>query len=466
MSKPCRKIIGLNTSFDSLKYRGFTENCFQSTISLFDYDAVIIDTGYISKSYPESETSPYQNKIVLSQYASSQIIDDFVRIKAQLIDMLKSGKNIYVLMGNNESCYIYTGEKTYSGTGKNARQTNMVTLFDTYSFLPVKINATHIWGEEISICDFSPFDLFLKNTRRNSQYAAYFSPPENSKVLAHIKGSEKVISAITKYGKGRIVFLPYPCYKDDYTSEKYWKENGKKYLDAIFELENRLTSSDDEYVLPSWTDSVAIFDESTQIAKQNAIEKKIKELNKSLDVQKNIVYSLQKYKRLLSATGSVLEEIVKQVLSEMGFSVFETEQGRSDIIAQYKDTDIVAEIKGVTKSAAEKHSAQLEKWAALFNEEHEHAPKAILIVNGFCDTPLQNRTEEVFPAQMLKYAIAREHLLLTTTQLLCLYIDVTQNPKRKDERIEELLSTNGLYARYNNYADFISLTESEVTDHA
>ena len=60
-----------------------------------------------------------------------------------------------------------------------------------------------------------------------------------------------------------------------------------------------------------------------------------------------------------------------------------TTKGRSDIIAKYGEVAIVAEIKGVTKSAAEKHAAQLEKWVAQYIEENEVSPKGMLIVNGF-----------------------------------------------------------------------------------
>lgn len=75
--------------------------------------------------------------------------------------MLKQGRNVFVLMGNNDNCYIYTGEKQYSGTGRNARQTNIVREFNAYSFLPIKLNVTEVVGERIDICCSSPYRDFL-----------------------------------------------------------------------------------------------------------------------------------------------------------------------------------------------------------------------------------------------------------------------------------------------------------------
>ena len=84
-------------------------------------------------------------------------------------------------------------------------------------------------------------------------------------------------------------------------------------------------------------------------------------------------------------------------------------------------------------------------------------PKALLLVNGFCDTPLDERHEEVFPNQMLKYSESRGHILITTTQLLCLYVDSQRNPGCNDSRIRELLSTVGKYSRYQNINDYLEL---------
>ena len=106
--------------------------------------------------------------------------------------------------------------------------------------------------------------------------------------------------------------------------------------------------------------------------------------------------------------------------------------------------------------AAEKHAAQLEKWASQFLIDHGHQPRALLIVNGYNTLPLDQRTEEVFPDQMLKYSTSREQALITTTQLLCLFIEIQGYPECKEERIQELLSTIGRYNRYTDYSEFIT----------
>lgn len=450
-----KKIVGINTCFESLEYENFDEYGFSARISLLDYDAIVINADSLIHRYTNSFDSSFQNKTCLSEYNSAQIVEDFKKIKEQIDELLKQGRNVFVLMGNNEKCYIYTGEKQYSGTGKNARQTNIVREFDTYSFLPIKLNVTEVIGEQIDICCTSPYREFFTNTRDCYYYASYFSVEENSTILGKIKGTDKAVATVIPYGSGKIVLLPKIYEEEESHTEDGWKENGKKYLDSLFELNRRLNITDEEMDLPEWVKNIYILDEKVKLKKQNTIESKIAKLQKELENEIVAVQAVQKYKLLLTSSGTILEDIVKQVLTELGFAILEAEKGRSDIIAKYGEDAIVAEVKGVTKSAAEKHAAQLEKWVSQYIEENEISPKGMLIVNGFCDTPLNERLEDVFPQQMLKYCVARGHVLLTSTQMLCLYIEVCKNPTCKEERITELLSCVGKYERYRETKDYL-----------
>lgn len=456
-------LIGINTEFNSLNYEGLEENSLSATTSLLDYDAVIVSTDHFSNHY--TDDGVYENKRLLSKYASKQIQDDFSVMREQLIEMLEQGKNVFVLLGYNENCVIYTGETQYSGTGKNARRTNIVAEFDMYSFLPIKVSATHIYGEKIDICEKRPYSNFFKKARECYHYAAYFTT-NTGEALLKIQNTSKVISSVVKYGKGQIIFLPLPYYCEDYTDEKYWKKYGKLYLDALFELNAQLSASIDEYVLPEWADGFSILNEDSEQEKLQRDKDELNKLLQKIEKQEAIIQKIQRYKTLVTSSGSQLEEVVKLVLSELGFNLVEAEHGRSDVIAKCLEFDIVAEIKGVSKSAAEKHAAQLEKWVAQFFEENGYSPKPLLIVNGFCDIPVLSRTEDVFPHQMLKYCVARGHILITTTQLLCLYIETKSTPSLLKERLEELFSTVGIYQRYQNIKDFLIPIDCRGEDNA
>ena len=452
-------ILGINTYFEPLDYSGLNECAISEHISYMDYDAIIIDTENLTGCYKEENNNSYKNKRLLTKASSIEITEDFQAIRQQIIDILKQGKNLFVILGNNKDCYIYTGKKS----GKNAG----IDELNVYSFLPINISTTHIYGEKMDICSSSIFSDFFKKTSNLCHYEAYFIA-ENILPLINIKNSDKVVSAVCKYENGHIVFLPRPNDEEYYENMELWNNNSKIYLDALFELNKKLSASLDKYELPNWANHFTILAEEQECEKLNNKMKAFEMLKIEIEKQKEVISDIKKYKALITSTGKPLEEITKYVLNEIGFQILKSEVGRSDVIANYKnkdcEIDIVAEIKGVTKSAAEKHAAQLEKWVAQFIEENERLPKALLIVNAYCDLPVFERIEDVFPNQMLKYCESRGHALISTTQLLCLFIDIKNNPDLADEKINELLNTVGVYNKYTDLNAYLKPLKQEEND--
>lgn len=449
-----KRILCLNSSLGVQEYEGYEQDEFNTAVSFFDYDTVLIDSEYIVYEF-EREGRLYQNKAVLTENSSFAIKEQYKFIRKQITDFLMAGRNVYVLVGANENCMIYTGEIRYDGTGKNARATSIVTLFNMYSFLPFEIEVSQLYGSNIQPCCNAPFSEFFKKNSSFLEYNGVLTIKENGIPLAKASGSENIVAAVVPYGKGNVVFLPRPWDEDAYESEEEWQDNSNTFLDSILEMNKNLSIGDAEQAFPDWTQEYSILNESELISDRDSILSEIEILKAKLEERENSIRSVQQYKYLFTSSGALLEKSVKQVLAELGFLLFDAEDKRSDIIAKYGDMDIVAEIKGVSKSAAEKHAAQLEKWASLFLEEKGKCAKPILIVNGYNSLPLEKRIESVFPEQMVKYSTSREHALVTTTQLLCLFIEVQSNPECKEERIQELLSTVGIYPRYSDPFEFI-----------
>ena len=460
MSESLQKILGINTSFSDINYKGLSNDIFGSMTSFMDYDAVLIDTSYIADGYEADKQSPFEGRRLLSKDSSAKIKRDFYRTKNQIIELLKQGKNVFVLMATNPKCFIHTGKTEYSGTGRNARGTNIVEIFDVFSFLPIEIKPTLVTGEKFNIVCNPPYSTFFQSVKNYVYYDAYFETSTNQALLT-IPNTNKSISAVFEYENGKIIILPYPYTEENFNTEKDWKKFAKNYLDALCELNAALKACKTFYTLPSWTENVKILNEQEEEFKLAKEYKKLQSLEKRIEKQEENIRLIKQKKILLSATGTVLEEVVKETLQEIGFILRDTILGRSDVVASYKDISIVAEIKGVSKSAAEKHAAQLEKWVSQFIEENEKVPKPLLIVNGYCETPLMTRSQEIFPKQMLQYCESRGHALITTTQLLCLYIEIMNNPICAEERIAELLSCVGKYQRYMDFENYLQLIKSE-----
>lgn len=226
MKTTMQNLLGINTIFSSINYKGFTHDEFRSTTSFMDYDAILIDSSYLAQNYGEDYPATFEGKRMISKNESRLMKEEFARTKEQIIEFLKQGKNVFVLMATNENCFIHTGKTEYSGTGKNARGTNIVTEFNTFSFLPIDLKLTLVSGEKFDITCQSPYSTFFQATKDMSYYDAYFEVSKKSSLLT-IPNSNKSVSAVFEYEKGKIIILPYPYDEGCYETEKEWKREAK-----------------------------------------------------------------------------------------------------------------------------------------------------------------------------------------------------------------------------------------------
>ena len=411
--------------------------------SLLDFDSVIVCPEHFFDVY-KSE-GKFEDLPKLGYEDSRRIVKDYNNVKKQLVELLRQGKNIYVLTGFTNKCYRYTG-----GLGPFSLPTE-VKPFEIYSFLPIRVSLEPMRGYNIELTDLKYKDFF-HSIGRFMEYNSVIQVEKGLPFLK-IKGTDKVVGTIVPCLNGKIVFLPY--FNGTFTSNgTKGDELRQRVFDAIYSLDELLTKKEIiEY--PEWIDDYNILTEDADIEKLNNLRNEKAELQSRIEKQEERLGILKKYKGLFTSTGKQLENIAKEIFEKMGFQIFPAEANRTDVIAKYNNTDVVMEIKGLTKSATETYATQLVKWAMTFKEKENRTPKSILVVNAYREIPLAQRTEAPFPDQMLEFSISQKQCLISTIQLLCLFIEVSQNPECKDERINELLTTVGIYNRYSNYSRFI-----------
>ena len=411
--------------------------------SLLDFDSVIVSPEHFFDVY-KSE-GKFEDLPKLGYEDSRRIVKDYNNVKKQLVELLRQGKNIYVLTGFTNKCYRYTG-----GLGPFSLPTE-VKPFEIYSFLPIRVSLEPMRGYNIELTDLKYKDFF-HSIGRFMEYNSVIQVEKGLPFLK-IKGTDKVVGTIVPCLNGKIVFLPY--FNGTFTSNgTKGDELRQRVFDAIYSLDELLTKKEIvEY--PEWIDDYNVLTEVADIEELNNLKNEKAELQKRIEKQEERLGMLKKYKGLFTSTGHQLENIVKEVLAEIGFKILPSDSRRSDVIAQCDNQDVVIEVKGIKKSATEEYARQLEAWNSDFWTETKKVAKCILIVNGFLDKKLEERSEPVFPDAMLKYCVGHEQCLITTIQLLCMFIEITDNPECKDERVKELLNTVGIYNRYTDYTPFI-----------
>jgi hypothetical protein len=435
-----------------------TRSTFGSDISAFDYDVVIWDPertlGYYTPRY---RTGAYRSLPSLSEGKSVEIQADVVRRKNEFADFINSGRVLVVFACPPQACYVDTGERRYSGTGRNRVTTRIVDKFDLLLGLPITEHEfSPAGGSRITFAGDGPLVRVLRKYKAYLRYKAVISDPPGS-VLARVTGTDRVVSFVRKSDAGGyLIVLPAVAFQaendegskaDD--EDETDAEDDESWLPAAHDFQVDLLAAIEQlsgaktFSRPAWVERYATADQQrlrTEIVKQ---QKRVETARAKLTKLQQAREAAEARDQLFLGSGRALELEVRSVLELLGGTVTEPEPGRDDWRVSFPEGDAVIEVKGVSKSAAEKHAAQLEKWVAGALEETGVSPKGILVINTWREIPLSERRGEDFPRQMLPYCEKRGHCLLTGLQLFVIRSMVEKDPGRAEHWRKQLLETVG-----------------------
>lgn len=442
---------------------------FSSSRSFLDYDIVILDPSQVLYEYASDfRSGTYRGLKSLAEDSSARLVRDIDRRRNEMGDMLGLGRSLVVFNSPPQKCYVDTGKREYSGTGKNRQTTRIMDEVDVFSSLPVEtLKTVEASGHNLEFRGREPFASFWNDNKDFLSYKAYFQKPVGEP-LFFIKGTNKAVGSYSRVGNGILLFAPtfldeesdvYNTLTEDETIEA-----DRKFVNSLVALIEELRKDVGDFELPLWSKDYVLPEE---LKKKNELLKLNGELSNLLaktSEKKESIAELETRKILFTGSGTALENQVRQIFEELGFDVVEAGPGRDDLILKCVDKIAVVEIKGVSKSAAEKHAAQLEKWVSEYYSNHGVHPKGILVINAYCDTPLKDRKNPAFPDQMLGYSERRGHCLLTGIQLLSLFLDCQDDQEKKDATIDRVFSTEGIFKEYRNWPEFLILDDERLKE--
>ncbi|MBD5636874.1 MAG: hypothetical protein HDP28_03495 [Clostridia bacterium] len=459
-----KSIVLVGTQFNVI-YENPTDKIdnikFSDKRSLLDYDIAVIglNSGIIEEYFAWGIDESYKGYPLINESQTRCFIDDLKRRKEEINSLLSNGRNVYFILGDECICFYHTYKQSVSGSGKNAKTTKYVEEIDLAKFLLGEddMQIIHSEGLNFNILPNTQLTEFSNKIKNLIYFKSYFKC-KFIKPAITTSNKENIIAGLIKFGNAFKIILPELVNEDSYDKkhEKQYLNDVDLVLNEIRELDNSFSTSCE---CPAWLKNHVLSNESHFFAEIEKIDEQIDALNKQKSLYQSRINENFKYKKLLCAYGTELEEVVKSIFEELGFELLKSRRNRSDINLKYGDHYFVCEIKGLTKSAGEKNANQLQKWETEFFEDFDVHPKQILIVNAFRELPLTQRTEDVFPQQMLDYAIKKEQCLISTTQLLCFYLAWVNNKDLLLSFIEKINSTNGIFFDYNDWQDYIEVKD-------
>jgi hypothetical protein len=419
----------------------------------------------------------YRGLPSFSEDSSVQLVTTITRRKREFAEMLRLGRPVIIFTSPPQICYIDTGQREYSGTGRNRAVTRIVDRFDLLRAVPLQISPVDATGSKLRFQGDAAFRRFCERNADEFFYWAYLeNPPQDALPFAYIEGTDKIVGMYVARENGSLIFLPQrlPEEAEDYEQDEEAEGDeepaaaddskepidevgidNSSFADSLIELLNELKDRVGDFELPSWTTGYMLPQEETAQDTIRDLEKRRAAVESEIASNREALAKLERRKLLFSGSGRSLEVLVREVFEALGCEVSEPPLGRDDLIINCDGSPAVVEVKGVAGSAAERHAAQLEKWVSAYFETHNTQPKGILVVNAFREQPLPERIETVFPDQMLGYCKQRGHCLITGLQLLGILLEVERNPSAAEELRRSLFETIGRYERYRDRREFV-----------
>ena len=159
----------------------------------------------------------------------------------------------------------------------------------------------------------------------------------------------------------------------------------------------------------------------------------------------------------MTGYDSALEGAVDRVLTDLGMKVEPGPKGRVDRTAIYGDRKFAVEVQGVKRGAKEDHARALTIWVQDVALQDGKEPKGLLVVNPYRDTPLAERGgNNSWPGETIKICERQGHCAMTGLQLLGLYLDAMADDTKREQLIERMFRTKGLFEGYEDWSKFLA----------
>ncbi|MDL2224067.1 hypothetical protein LJB92_02000 [Bacteroidales bacterium OttesenSCG-928-M06] len=299
-------------------------------VALSDADIIVFSPMLSYNHYYEDKD--YLGKTCYNENYSFQLKENFTHWKRELNLAFEKGKTVFIFLSEKKEFYIHTGTRDVSGTGRNQKITNHVTLFDNYKCFPYDLNIQSVSGKKV-YCQSPIFQNFYNVFQKELFHEAFISSDAIKEFHFTTKNRDRCLGTILKFSKGNAVFLPMLDW------DKYWTPNGnlskagdefgKRLISNLVEIDKALRLHTDKTPKPDWLSSENYELEAT-VKTRKAIQsnfqkiKKIQAENKKLE---EVLVEQNSLLDLLFEGGKALENAVIKALQILGYSAENYDDG-------------------------------------------------------------------------------------------------------------------------------------------
>jgi hypothetical protein len=390
---------------------GFSEYfSIDSDQSLLDWDIILFNPTI--HSFVQHTIETYQGKPSLHESSSFQLRERIEHWKREIRDAAQIGKTVIIFLPELSEVYIDTGERRYSGTGRNRQTTTIVAGCNNYQCLPFELEPISSKGTAMRLAKGS--EVLSSYWSEFSEWSSYKVRIEGkvSKPLIVTTTGDKTVGAMIKMedSTGTLLLLPYlnldaeEFYKETKDGECEWNKKGQQFghrlLTAIIEIDRSLRQSRAVTPTPEWAQAAEFILPKELKLRQEVlkIDEKIEILQKHRLKTKALLTNESNLRSLLFEKGSPLEDSILQALRLMGFSANNYKDSESEFDAVFESPEgrFLGEVEGKDKSAIgidKLRQLEMNIHEDLARDEVTQPAQGVLFGNAHLLLPLSERPD-------------------------------------------------------------------------
>jgi hypothetical protein len=387
--------IGLDLASDQVQKESFT-----SKASLLDWD-IILFRPQISDFIRDADT--YQGRPSLEENSSFRLKESCEHWRREIKQAFETGKCVIIFLSELSEIYVDSGERQYSGTGRNTRITRIVASYSNYKCLPVVLDPINAKGSAITLGEpwLDILSEYWREFEADSEYNVILSKEIKGVCLTTKNGNKSVGAVIrNKDSVGALVLLPNIGFdRSDFWIDRqyhgrYGSAEGKQFaarlVSAVVVLDRKLRSSADFTPPPEWAahPAHALMIEKTLSAELLDAERRVEEASKHKENIEEKLRDAGRLRALLYEKGKPLENAIIEALIMIGFEAAQYKEANSefDVVFTCIEGRLLGEAEGKDTKAV-----NVDKLRQLSMNIHEDLQrdeilmpaKGVLFGNGF-----------------------------------------------------------------------------------
>jgi hypothetical protein len=404
MSKKEILTVGLELASSGTKHESF-----RSKTSLLDWDIVLF-RPMIDEFV--DYTDSFQGKPSLNDTASFQLKECCEHWRREINQAVESGKTVIVFLPPLQEVFVDTGQRSYSGTGRNQRTTRHVAEYNNYQAIPATLLPVTSTGTSMKLSPRGAEAIasYWADFEDISKFEVILSAPKVPSCIVTSTGN-KTVGAIyrSKGSPGTLLLLP----DIDFYPTNFFKAKGNvevwtstaiefagRMVSTVVAIDKALRAGAEVTPEPGWaSDSrFSLGTEELLRIKLLAAEKQVEESQKQKEIISEELRYAGSYRGLLFEKGKALENVIIESLRLFGFTAaaFKESDSEFDVVFESEEGRLIGEAEGKDNKAV-----NIDKLRQLSMNIHEDLQresitspaKPVLFGNGFRLQPLGERQD-------------------------------------------------------------------------